>query len=152
MNGSKRFIELKKRIEITTTAPVGRRAKIHIGKFKHTGVGVAVVVRGSDQVYRAKIPSMTEARRLGVLCWMLDGSLIPELKNTHGVDYILTLERESGDLWVSKTADWLDEDKLYKSDDPTAMRTDRMGYALRHLPVQHMLHVPGNIPILPRAR
>jgi hypothetical protein len=133
MNGSKRFIELKKRIEITTTAPVGRRAKIHIGKFKHTGVGVAVVVRGSDQVYRAKIPSMTEARRLGVLCWMLDGSLIPELKNTHGVD-------------------WLDEDKLYKSDDPTAMRTDRMGYALRHLPVQHMLHVPGNIPILPRAR
>jgi hypothetical protein len=147
-----RFASLKKLVEITTIMPVGRRAKIHIGKWKAGGKGVAIIVRRCDQIYRGKFATMTEARENGVLSWMLDGSLVPILQETHNVEHILTLERENGDLWVSKIADWADDTKLYKPENPLDVRTDRMGFALRHLPVHHMIHMPGELPILPRAK
>lgn len=151
MNGSKLFIRLKKLIDIETTTTAGRRAKMVIGTMKQSKAKIALIVRGSDQVYRGGRATMTDARKDGVLCWMLESSLIPHLKEFYGVRFVIMLERETGDMWVSKMDDWDDEEKLFKSDDVSVMRTDRRGFALKHLPVQHMLHIPAERDLLSRA-
>lgn len=151
--GPKILKNLKARIEETAKMKDGRRAPMHIGKFKKSGEGVCVVMRRSDQIFRGGYATLTDANKAGSLSWMMDTTLIGILRDFHGVKFLMTLERETGDLWVSKIEDWDDADKLFKPSDPTMMiRQTYRGAQLSYLPTKHHLHFPGRAPLLARAK
>lgn len=150
-NGAKRVRELNKRIEEISTEYLARRTKLMIGRLKESGVMVAVIYRRTEQVFRCGRSTLTEAFKDGVMCWMIDAPMVDHLASK-GVKYIITIEKDAGDVWVSRIEDWQDDEKLFRSDNPADMKTDRMGFALRYLPVKHMVHLPGEISLLSGVR
>lgn len=147
MSVNKRVKALEKRIDIERTERLGRRGKLIIGTMKENGLRVAVVVRAADQAYRGKCATMSEARERGLLAWMLEASIIPHLQDHHLVKAVIVIERECGDMWVSRIEDWSDPEKLLTHEDGV-IATDHRGFSLRHLPVRHMVHLPGETVLL----
>lgn len=152
MQGRKRLKNIRANMNETAEMKDGRRAKMYIGKMKKSGAGVCVVMRQSQQIFRGGHATLTEANKAGVLCWMMDTTLIPILRDFHGVQYLMTLERETGDLWVSKLDDWEDQEKLFKATDAALLVRSYRGAQLSYLPVSHHRHFPGEVQILPGAR
>lgn len=148
--GSKHLKRLRAALDETAVMSDGRRAKMYIGKLGE--VPVCIVFRNSNQVFRGGASSLTEASAAGTLCWMMDTTLLPILRDLYGVEYLLTLERETGDLWVSKLADWFDADKTFRITDPAlAVRTYR-GAALTYLPTRQMLHLDADRQLILHAQ
>lgn len=147
MSASKRLRQLKDQIEEISVQSIGRRNKLVIGKLKGSGHVVAVIYRRCDQIYRGQFTTLNEANRAGVLSWMIDAPVIPHLREFYGVKFIIVVERESGDLWVSRIESWEDDDLLLKNEHGLYI-TDKRGFSLRHLPVKHMVHKPCKTDLL----
>lgn len=147
MDGTKRIKELKAKINISKDERHGRKARLIIGEMKDGGQKVAVFVRSADQSYRGKCATMSEARERGLLSWMMESSLVPHLEHDLAVKAVIVIERESGDIWVSRIEDWSDDEKLLGADDG-GIKTDFRGFSLRHLPVQHMQHLPAKTHLM----
>lgn len=149
--GTKRIKALKERIDIESDERLGSRSRLLVGNMKGSGTKVAVVIRAADQVYRGKCATMSEARQRGLLSWMLESTMIPHLQDFREVKLVIVIERECGDIWISRIEDWSDDDKLLKNENGVGI-TDHRGFTLRHLPVQHMLHLPAESQLMFGAR
>ncbi len=147
--GPKKLKNVRANINETAQMKDGRRAKLYIGKLKKSGKGVCVVMRQSQQIFRGGHATLTEANKAGELCWMMDTSLIGILRDFHAVEYLMTLEKETGDLWVSKLSDWDDPEKLWKPSDPTKfIRRSYRGAQLSYLSVGYHRKFAGEIPLM----
>lgn len=151
-NGNKRLKKVRALMEPIAEMKDGRRAPIYIGKMKKTGKIAAIVVRNSDQIFRGNATTMTEARYAGTLCWMMDASLISYMQDIYGIELLITLERNSGDMWLSKIEDWQDSEKLYQLEGAALARRTYRGMANSYLPVHHMVHLPGEVSLLSGVR
>lgn len=147
--GAKVLKQLRGVMRDTVVMSDGRRAKMYVGKLG--ALSVCIVYRNSNQMFRGGQATLTDASAAGSLCWMMDTSLLSILEDTYGVTYLITLERETGDLWVSKLADWCDPEKVFRLTDPSLMVRTYRGAMLTYLSVRRMIHVPGNRQLLTRA-
>lgn len=145
--GTKRVRALDKLIEEISVEYLARRTKLMIGRLKSSGIIVAVIYRRTEQVFRCGRSTLTDAYKDGVMCWMIDSPMIDYLANK-GVQYIITIEKDAGDVWISRIEDWADDTKLFRSENPMDMKLDRMGFVLRYLPVKHMVHLPAETSLL----
>lgn len=127
------------------------RCTAWIGKLKESGTPVLVVFRKGEQMYRGIHSTMTEARKAGILSWMLDAEALSHFESFYGIRYVIMVERETADLWVSRIEDWSSDDLLYKPD-PSAKRPIGHGMVpLKALPVHHMLHLPAESELIVRS-
>jgi len=144
--GSKRLKALRATMSGIAELKDGRRAPIYIAKTKD-GKVVATVVRNSDQMFRGGHTTLTDARADGLLCWMMDITLLPYMIDLYGITHIITLERDTGDMWVSKIEDWSDDAKLHRLEGAALMKVSYRGLANKYLPVHHMQHLPGKVTV-----
>lgn len=151
MSSSKRIKALEKRIDIVSKGRSGVRCGYITGTMKGSGKSVAVFFRKGEQIYRGIYATMSEAKEKGVLAWMLDEPTIERLNGGLGADpveFVIMIERECGDIWLSRAKDWQDEERLYIPDPLARNPIGHNRLALKVLPVQHMVHLPGSVELL----
>lgn len=153
MAQSKRLKALAKRMTITDKGRAGVRCTVWRGTMKPSGTPVAVFIRNADQIFRGPYATIDQARREGVLSWMIDSPTLDAMKNLHGVECIINAVKENGDLYISHIDQWMDPALAYVPNGTTKRPFGHGLEPLKVLATSAMTYMPGEIDLLaPRIR